>query len=80
MVKYGTETKAETYVDGRLVRTVEIFTEKVPVKNQTDVIREIIKHYKNYTDNDLHNIEFKLIEKDDKPQFIEKSYSIIRLT
>lgn len=75
IVKYGSITVKTNHVNFKEVHTVTTVTERKPVENAKDVLAEFLKHLDRYKTGEIHNIGIQVVEKDDKPQFVDLTYS-----
>ena len=78
-IRYGKVTTEISRCDYKDTKTVVTYTERIPVENEQDILSAFLRLHKNYKSENLHNIELKLIEKNDKPQFVDISWSEIEL-
>lgn len=75
MIQFGSTTVTTKHVNYEDVRKITVYTERHSVKDHKDVLSEFLKLHKRYKDEGLHEIGFKLIEKDGKPQFVDLIWS-----
>jgi DNA-binding protein Fis len=76
IIKYGSITIKTNHVNFKEAHTTTTYTERRPVETSKDILTEFLKHLDRHKTGEVHNIGLQVIEKDNKPQFVDLTWSV----
>lgn len=75
LVRYGSIVIKTNHVNYKQALKETTVTERISVRDTKDILAEFLKHLDRYKLEDIHNIGLQVIEKDNKPQFVDVTWS-----
>lgn len=73
-MRFGRITITKNIHESEEASTTTSYTERIKIESHADLLAEILKALDKYKKAEINQLKFDIIEKQNKPQYIEVSY------